>query len=121
MQAAGFLLVREKRREEEARDHCLRFLPPQTKGRKSWEQRVNRNEEAVEEEPRVWETGKPEKGRKKEIHGGGRDQERKRQEKERLQEAPALTSATGAAAVTRESWASPGTAQAGLLCQEPGD
>lgn len=78
----------EKRREEEARDHCLRFFPPQTKGRKSWEQRVNRNEEAVEEEPRVWETGKPEKGRKKEIHGGGRDQERKRQEKERLQEAP---------------------------------
>ena len=71
MQAVGFLLVMEKRREEEARDHCLSFFPPQTKGRKSWEQRVNRNEEAVEEERWVWETGKPEKGRKKEIHGGG--------------------------------------------------
>ena len=31
----------------------------------------------MEEERPVWESGKPEKGRKKEIQGGGRDQERK--------------------------------------------
>lgn len=40
----------------------------------------------MEEERRVWESGKPEKGRKKEIHGGGERPGKRREE--RLQEAP---------------------------------
>lgn len=100
-------------KEKEGRKPLPAPLPaPQIKGRKSWEQRVNRNEEAAEEELRVWETGKPEKGRKEEIHGGGGTRKGRAERMGGCKRHRALTSAAGAATVTREgrdiSWDRPG-------------
>lgn len=103
----------EKWREEEGRKPSPAPLPPQIKGRKSWRQRVNRNEEATEEEWGVWETGKPGKGRKEEIPGGGGTRKEPRKW-EAARGTRLRQSAAGAATVTREgrgiSWDRPGRA-----------
>lgn len=107
-------------REEEGTKCSLAPLPPTNKGRKFWRQRVNRNEEAAEEEWPVWETGKPAEGRKKEIYGGGGTRKEPRKWKAargtRLQQ-----SAAGAATVTGDSRGTSWDRPSGLISQEPRD
>lgn len=81
-------------------------------------QRVNRNEAAAEEARRVWETGKPEKGRKKEIHRGGGT----RKEPRKWEAAPGSDNLLSRLPLSPGSAGTPpGAAQAQLLSQEPRD
>lgn len=111
----------EKQREEWGGNLSLHRFPPPIKGRKSWRLRVNRNEEAKRQrKSAVRETGKPEEGRKKEIHTG-EGPERSR-ENGRLQEAPGFDNLLlGLPLSPGRAGGPPGTAQAGLLTQEDRD
>lgn len=80
----------EKWREEKGENHSLCPFPPQIQGRSPGSKELTGTKKKRRKSSGS-ETGKPEKGRKEEIPGGGRDQERKSLENGKLQEAPALT------------------------------